>query len=55
MTIQEYITQYGTRGTENAVSMFIQKAPGFRGDVALAKLLGVMMADLRSALEACKL
>lgn len=54
MTIQEFITKYGTDTPELFVTFLILRAPEFEGDKKLAIVIGRMMADLTSALQAAK-
>jgi hypothetical protein len=49
--IHTYLQKYGYRGLSVAVGEFIRRAPEFRGDQELAKVLGEMIADLESALQ----
>lgn len=53
MTIKEFKVKWGhdALGFQLVLEEFISKAPEFKGDGALAGLLGEAMADLASALR----
>ncbi len=51
MTMQEYLEKYGYRGLSIVVEEFIRRSPAFAGDIRLAEQLGIMLADLESALR----
>lgn len=49
--IQEFKKKYGLNSVGLLVASFIRRAPAFEGDEALAKKLGIVVADLESALR----
>jgi hypothetical protein len=51
-SMPEFIAKYGVRGVPLLVEKLILEAPPFKGDAALAEALGVVMADLESAVRA---
>ena len=50
-SIHEFRKKYGTQGFQLMVEEFIRRAPEFKGDGDLAKMIGVAAADLQFALE----
>ena len=51
MDMQGYLRLYGYSSLSLVVKEFIARAPEFKGDNELAAQLGVMLADLESALR----
>jgi hypothetical protein len=49
--IEDFKKKYGNRTLGMLVGIFVNKAPPFKGDEKLAKELGMIIADLESALE----
>src|SRR5262245_50885751 len=51
MDIKEFKRKYGTTGWQLPIEEFIRRAPEFKGDEELARLIGGIAADLKSVLE----
>ena len=50
-SVERYLAAYGTCGMTLLVSQFVQRAPEFKGDQAIAAELGVAVAMLEAALN----
>jgi len=55
MGMKEYLKTYGYHTLSILIAEFIERAPEFTGDKQLAKELGVVSADLESALRSLQL
>ena len=51
ISCRDFCEKYGTDGASLLVGEFLLKSPDFPGSLELASKLGIMMADLQSALE----
>ena len=49
--MHDFLQKYGTMTPGIMVAEYIRRAPEFPGDNELASALGVLMADLKTALE----
>ncbi len=50
MTRGEFLEKYGTHGWRLVIEQFIERAPEFKGDKEIAKIIGEIVADLESVL-----
>lgn len=50
ITLDEFQKKWGTHGWQLPIEEFIRRAPEFKGDLELAKVIGEIFADLESVL-----